>query len=69
MAHLTPAQLKHGVICASAGNHAEGVALGASELGCPASLFTLRESNLRTFSYSCGFNTNLPYRSNMLNTL
>ena len=28
MAHLTPAQLKKGVICASAGNHAQGVALG-----------------------------------------
>ena len=30
MAHLTAAQLKKGVICASAGNHAQGVALGAS---------------------------------------
>jgi threonine dehydratase len=36
MAHLTPAQLKHGVICASAGNHAQGVALGAKRLGCRA---------------------------------
>ncbi|MBH2009346.1 MAG: pyridoxal-phosphate dependent enzyme, partial [Xanthomonadaceae bacterium] len=27
MAHLTPAQLKKGVICASAGNHAQGVAM------------------------------------------
>src|SRR3954468_14271903 len=36
MAHLTPAQLKHGVICASAGNHAQGVALAASKLGCRA---------------------------------
>jgi threonine dehydratase len=36
MAHLTPAQLKKGVICASAGNHAQGVALGASKLGCRA---------------------------------
>jgi threonine dehydratase len=36
MAHLTPTQLKHGVICASAGNHAQGVALGASRLGCRA---------------------------------
>ncbi len=29
MVHLTPDQLKKGVICASAGNHAQGVALGA----------------------------------------
>jgi threonine dehydratase len=36
MAHLTPAQLKKGVICASAGNHAQGVALGANKLGCRA---------------------------------
>ncbi|HEY1101793.1 MAG TPA: threonine ammonia-lyase, biosynthetic [Burkholderiaceae bacterium] len=36
MAQLTPAQLKKGVICASAGNHAQGVALGASRLGTRA---------------------------------
>ena len=36
MAQLTPAQLKKGVICASAGNHAQGVALGAKTLGCTA---------------------------------
>ncbi|HTN66990.1 MAG TPA: threonine ammonia-lyase, biosynthetic [Burkholderiaceae bacterium] len=36
MAHLTPTQLKHGVICASAGNHAQGVALSAARLGCRA---------------------------------
>ena len=32
MAHLTPAQLQQGVICASAGNHAQGVALAAHHL-------------------------------------
>ena len=36
MAHLTPAQLARGVICASAGNHAQGVALAAQRLGCEA---------------------------------
>jgi threonine dehydratase len=36
MAHLPPEQLKKGVICASAGNHAQGVALGARKLGCRA---------------------------------
>jgi threonine dehydratase len=36
MAHLTPEQLKKGVICASAGNHAQGVALSASRLGTRA---------------------------------
>ncbi len=36
MAHLTPDQLARGVICASAGNHAQGVALSARKLGCKA---------------------------------
>ena len=36
MSHLTPAQRKRGVIAASAGNHAQGVALAASKLGCRA---------------------------------
>ena len=36
MAHLTPAQRKRGVIAASAGNHAQGVALAAQKLGCRA---------------------------------
>ena len=36
MAHLSAAQLQKGVICASAGNHAQGVALSASKLGARA---------------------------------
>ena len=36
MAHLTEAQKKKGVICASAGNHAQGVALGAKRMGLKA---------------------------------
>ncbi len=36
MVHLSPAQLKQGVICASAGNHAQGVALSAHKLGARA---------------------------------
>ena len=36
MVHLSTEQLKRGVICASAGNHAQGVALGARQLGCRA---------------------------------
>ena len=33
---LSPAKLKRGVICASAGNHAQGVALAAAKIGCRA---------------------------------
>ena len=36
MSRLTPAQIARGVICASAGNHAQGVALSARRLGCRA---------------------------------
>jgi threonine dehydratase len=36
MAHLAPVALARGVICASAGNHAQGVALAARKLGCRA---------------------------------
>jgi len=36
MAQLNPEQLKRGVITASAGNHAQGVALSAKILGCKA---------------------------------
>ena len=36
MAHLSAEQLARGVICASAGNHAQGVALGARKLGTRA---------------------------------
>jgi threonine dehydratase len=38
MAQLSPAALKHGVISASAGNHAQGVALAAQRLGCEATI-------------------------------
>ena len=36
MAHLDTEALARGVICASAGNHAQGVALSARKLGCRA---------------------------------
>jgi len=38
MAHLSPALLSRGVIAASAGNHAQGVALAAQRLGCRATI-------------------------------
>jgi threonine dehydratase len=36
MVNLPAEQLKRGVIAASAGNHAQGVALAAAKLGCRA---------------------------------
>ncbi len=38
MARLAPADRDRGVICASAGNHAQGVALAARRLGCNATI-------------------------------
>jgi len=38
MVHLPEALLKRGVITASAGNHAQGVALSAQKLGCSATI-------------------------------
>jgi threonine dehydratase len=38
MANLSPAQLNNGVITASAGNHAQGVAFSAAKLQCPATI-------------------------------
>jgi len=38
MANLPPAALRRGVIAASAGNHAQGVALAAQKLGCAATI-------------------------------
>ncbi|MGA7992775.1 MAG: threonine ammonia-lyase, biosynthetic [Thermoanaerobaculia bacterium] len=38
MSRLSPAALRRGVIAASAGNHAQGVALAAKHLGCPATI-------------------------------
>lgn len=39
MARLTPEERAHGVVAASAGNHAQGVALAARELGIAATIF------------------------------
>ena len=39
MSRLSPEQLKKGVAAASAGNHAQGVALSAARLGCEATIF------------------------------
>jgi threonine dehydratase len=36
MSRLSPRELEAGVVCASAGNHAQGVALSARRLGCRA---------------------------------
>jgi threonine dehydratase len=55
MARLSPEQLKRGVICASAGNHAQGVALSAERLNCrsvivmPVTTPTLKIDAVRSY--------------------
>lgn len=44
MAKLTPEQRAGGVVAASAGNHAQGVALAAARLGCKAHIFMPRST-------------------------
>ncbi|MFK7789269.1 MAG: threonine/serine dehydratase, partial [Phycisphaeraceae bacterium] len=39
MATLSPDARERGVVCASAGNHAQGVAIAAQKLGCHAKIF------------------------------
>ena len=39
LSRLTPAERARGVVAASAGNHAQGVALAAQQLGIPATIF------------------------------
>jgi threonine dehydratase len=41
---LSPEQQRAGVICSSAGNHAQGVALAAAELGIPATVLMARNA-------------------------
>src|SRR5690242_18113008 len=38
MVNLSPGARERGVVCASAGNHAQGVALAANKLGCRATI-------------------------------
>ena len=49
MANLTPEERARGVIAASAGNHAQGVALAASKLGCRAVYVKALYPNIKVF--------------------
>lgn len=49
IAQLTPAERERGVVCASAGNHGQGVALAASMQSVPATVFMPVEAPLPKF--------------------
>lgn len=57
MKSLTEEETKNGVVCASAGNHAQGVAFSCSQLGIHGKIYmpatTPRQKSIK-FSYSVG---------------
>lgn len=57
--HLTPEQKKKGVICASAGNHAQGTALSASKLGIKSYICMPSNAPLAKIQATQGFGGNV----------
>jgi len=55
IAQLSPAERKRGVIAASAGNHAQGVALAASRMGIPCVIVMPRRASLAKVEATRGY--------------
>lgn len=53
--HLTPAERKAGVVCASAGNHAQGVAYAAAKAGVKATVFMPEDAPLAKLVATRGY--------------
>ena len=53
--HLTPAERKAGVVCASAGNHAQGVAYAASQAGVKSTIFMPEDAPLAKLVATKGY--------------
>ena len=53
IASLSAEKLKRGVICASAGNHAQGVALSAAKVGCRAVIVMPTSTPRSTSTSTC----------------
>ena len=56
---LSEEQRRKGVICSSAGNHAQGVALAASELGIPATVLMARNATPSKVAATRGYGANV----------
>jgi threonine dehydratase len=56
---LSDAQKRAGVICSSAGNHAQGVALAAAELGIPATVVMARNATPAKVEATRGYGANV----------
>ena len=59
VASLTPAEREKGVIAASAGNHAQGVALAASEYGCQSVICMPKHAPLSKIAATKGYGANV----------
>ncbi|MEY3586747.1 threonine ammonia-lyase [Aquiluna borgnonia] len=59
MSQLTDEEKKRGVVAASAGNHAQGVALAARELGIKATIFMPVGASLPKYQATLGFGANV----------
>src|ERR671923_1115011 len=56
---LSEEQRRAGVICSSAGNHAQGVALAAAELGIPATVLMARNATPAKVAATRGYGANV----------
>jgi threonine dehydratase len=55
LSQLTPAERASGVVAASAGNHAQGVALAAQSLGIPATIFMPESASIAKIKATEGY--------------
>ncbi len=67
ISQLTPAERKKGVVAASAGNHAQGVALAARELGITATIFMPVGVALPKLEATQGYGANVVLAGNIFN--
>ena len=59
MSQLTPEEMARGVVAASAGNHAQGVAMAARELGIKATIFMPVGASLPKYQATVGYGANV----------
>lgn len=66
IARLTPAERANGVVCASAGNHAQGVALAAALLGIKATVFMPNGATIPKFKATEGYGATVHFHGNTI---
>lgn len=66
IARLTPEQRSKGVVAASAGNHAQGVALAAQILGIKATIFMPEGATLPKYQATLGYGADVIFLAKQL---